>query len=154
MSLCVQRIQKREHLKPLFRPPDQENRDVTTPSDSWPTGRHHQTKSGRSQSVLSSCAGPGTSKAALRGLPVLSLQPHTCGAPEMNCKVSSTKRLSLYSISTSALQGRGPSVLGRNLLLQASLVERLQRVWPRAATVWGSGLCCWHTVSMITTSLP
>lgn len=55
MSLCVQRIQKREHLKSLFRPPDQENRDVTTPSDSRPTGRHHQTKSGRSQSVQQLC---------------------------------------------------------------------------------------------------
>lgn len=152
MSLCVQRIQKREHLKSLFRPPDQ-NCDVTTPSDSRPTGRHHQTKSGQSQSVFSSCAGLSTSKAALRGLPVLSLQPHTCGAPELNCNVSSTKRLSLYSISTSGLQGRGLSVLCRNLLLQASLVERLPRVWPWAAAVWGSGLCCWHTVPMITTSL-
>lgn len=96
MSLCVQRIQKREHLKSLFRPPNQENRDVTTPSDSQLTERHHQTKSGRSQSVFSSCVGLSTSKAALRGLPVLSLQPHTCRAPELNCNVSSTKRLSLY----------------------------------------------------------
>lgn len=79
-------------------------------------------------SLFSSCAGLSTSQAALRGLPVLSLQPHTCGAPELNCNVSSTKRLSLYSISTSALQGRGLSVLHRNLLLQASLVERLPRV--------------------------
>lgn len=134
MSLCVQR----EHLKSLFRLPNQENRDVTTPSDSQLTGRHHQTKSGQSQSVFSSCAGLSTSKAALHDLPVLSLQPHTCRAPELKCNVSSTKRLSSY-ISTSALQGRGPSVLGRNLLLQASLVEGLPRVWPWAATVWGSG---------------
>lgn len=93
MSLCVQRIQKREHLKSLFRPPNQENCDVTTPSDSQLTGRHHQTNSRRSQSVFSSCVGLRTSKAALHSRPVLSLQPHTCRAPGLNCNVSSTKRL-------------------------------------------------------------
>lgn len=73
-----------------IRPPNQENRDVTTPSDSQLTGRHHQTKSGRSQSVFSSCAGLSTSKAALRGLQSL-LSSHTPAGLRAELQSLSTK---------------------------------------------------------------
>lgn len=113
-------------------------------------------KATKSVSVFSSCVGTVCLKKTYN----MSASPspsHTPSGlpPELNCKVSNTKRLQLYSISSSVLQGQGPFCPEQKSAAAAEgvlLCCNSRGLWPKGEYV--RGLCCCHTVPMFRASLP
>lgn len=130
MSLCIQRIQKRGHLKSLFRPPNQGNHGITIRVPVY--GKTQQT--GQSPSLCLALWGLSTWKEVLHVCQALPTSP-ILSSPELNFDVANTKKLQLYSISTSVLQGWVP--LCTEQKSAARTLAQWLPVW--APIVWGSG---------------